>query len=117
MTGSAGVHRNEVLVVGRLTSPPEERTLPSGDVIVCWRVTASRQPGGQGYDTIECTAWSARARRAVRTWKRDDVVEVEGSLRRRFWVGPAGSRVSGYAIEVARARRVAAGIIRPRRPG
>lgn len=97
-------HCNEVHLVGRISAPPVPRTLPSGDEIVSWRVVVAR---ADGQDTLECTAWSARARRAAAGWQKDDIVEVEGALRRRFWRTPGGAPASRYDIEVARARRVA----------
>jgi single-strand DNA-binding protein len=38
----------------------------------------------------------------------DDLVEVEGALRRRFFGGPAG-RQSRYEVEAAALRRVSGG--------
>lgn len=104
---------NEVRVVGRLSQDPKERVLPSGDVVWTFRVVVPR-PGRDGraqVDALECAAWTARVRRAVRGWRTGDVVEVEGAMRRRFFRtgGGAASRVE---IEVSRARvvrRAAAG--------
>src|SRR6478609_8636151 len=90
---------NEVRLVGRVSQPPEERVLPSGDSLWTFRVVVPRPPGAaqrrQTVDALECAAWSARARRSVAAWSADDVVEVTGSLRRRFYRSAVsvGSRV------------------------
>jgi single-strand DNA-binding protein len=112
--------RNEVLVVGRLSAPAQERVLPSGDVIATWRVIVDRpvdrpvsrpSAGGAGraqQDTVECVAWRAGLRRAALRWAPGELVHVEGALRRRFWRGPGGVS-SRYEIEVGTARRVVPG--------
>src|SRR6478735_8879178 len=98
---------NEVRLLGRLSADPEERTLPSGDVIWTFRVIVPRpeRDARIRVDALDCTAWTARSRRSVATWHADDVVEVEGAVRRRFFRagGGAASRVE---IEVSRARLV-----------
>src|SRR3954453_22067894 len=78
---------NEVRLVGRVSQAPEERVLPSGDVLWTFRVVVPRPaPAGRSsVDALECAAWSPRARRSVSSWQADDVVEVSGSVRRRFF--------------------------------
>src|SRR6478752_2503497 len=98
---------NEVRLVGRLSTEPEERVLPSGDVVWTFRVVVPRpdRDGRTRVDALECAAWTARVRRAVGSWRSGDVVEVEGAMRRRFFRagGGAASRVE---VEVSRARVV-----------
>ena len=89
---------NEVRLVGRVSQQPEERVLPSGDVVWTFRVVVPRPTSHiskQSVDALECAAWSARARRSASSWAADDVVEVVGSVRRRFFRagGAAASRV------------------------
>ena len=96
---------NEVRLVGRVSQAPEERVLPSGDVLWTFRVVVPR-PASSGrsmVDAIECAAWSSRARRSVASWQPDDVVEVSGAVRRRFFRtgGGAASRVE---VEVSRGK-------------
>lgn len=99
---------NEVRLVGRVSRPPDERVLPSGDVVWTFRVVVGREPGGrsrQSVDALECAAWTARARRSVRVWSEGDVVEVTGSLRRRFF--RAGAAVSSRVeVEMASGRLI-----------
>lgn len=102
---------NEVHLVGRLSGGPEERTLPSGDVLVTLRVSVPRADGTHGEgrpDVIACTAWSPRSRRAVAGWALGDLVEITGALRHRFFrtLGGTGSRTE---VEVIRAKRVRPG--------
>jgi single-strand DNA-binding protein len=106
-------HRNDVLLVGRVTSPAAERTLPSGDVLVTWRIVVDRPPRARSgerrsptVDTLDCVAWRADVRRTAVTWSVGDTVELNGSLRRRFWRATSGP-VSRTEVEVTRARRVA----------
>ena len=105
--------RNEVVLVGRVPAPAQQRELPSGDVLVTWRVVVARPPGRRPpegvrptiVDTLDCVAWTASARRAATALRPDDVVEVSGSLRRRFWRAGAGA-ASRCEVEVASVRRV-----------
>jgi single-strand DNA-binding protein len=112
--GTEPAARNEVLLVGRLSAEPEERQLPSGDVLLLWRLVVDRpkplRPAPEGVrlptvDALVCVAWSARVRRTAAGWHPGDVVEVQGSLRQRFWRAGAGLG-SRTEVEVAAARRL-----------
>ena len=96
---------NEVRLVGRVSGEPEERVLPSGDRLLTFRVVVARdQPRGrQTVDALECVAWSARSRRSVARWADGDVVELSGSLRRRFYRAGAAT-VSRVEVETSRGR-------------
>jgi single-strand DNA-binding protein len=103
-------HRNEVIVAGRLAAPGLSRQLPSGDEIVTWRLVVDRvtsAAGARRVDVVDCTAFGARVRRQSLGWHEDDVIEVVGALRRRFWRGPGGLQ-SRCEVEVETARRVRA---------
>ncbi|GAA4405311.1 hypothetical protein GCM10023168_18890 [Fodinibacter luteus] len=109
---------NSVRLVGRVTARGEPRELPSGDVVVTLRVVVPRSgrrrsPGEAGargdprratVDTIDVACWSAACRRAAARCGVDDHVEVEGSLRRRFFRAGA-SVASRYEVEASRLRR------------
>ena len=91
---------NDVRLVGRLAAPAESRELPSGDTLVAFRVVIDRPPGQQQrqrVDALECVVWSGRVKRSVRTWREGDVVEVSGSIRRRFFRTAVGT---GSRVEV-----------------
>jgi single-strand DNA-binding protein len=111
---------NEVALRGRASAAGEERTLPSGDVIVTLRVivpregAAARRTASAGdvrrasVDTIDVVCWTARTRRAALRLAAGEGVEVAGALRRRFYGGPGG-RQSRYEVEASAVRRVAGG--------
>lgn len=105
---------NEVRLVGRLTSAPEERVLPSGDVILTFRMSMTRDPtpmtrgSKQTSDWADCVAFGARVRRTVGSWQVGDPVRVEGALRRRFYRGTGGT-ATRVEVEVLKAARVRAG--------
>ena len=103
---------NQVVLRGRVSGPPAERELPSGATVVGVRVSVRRdrttmtRGSKQTVDWLECTAWSASARRTLSRWEVGDVVEVEGALRRRF---PRGGGMSRVEVEVLRGRRLSRG--------
>lgn len=106
-------HRNEVALVGRFSGLDEPRQLPSGDTVVGFRVVVerparARAPGRASVDTIDCQAVAARARRAVTRLQAGDVIDVRGSLRRRFYRTPGGA-ASRYGVEVTAVRQVRSG--------
>lgn len=100
-------HRNEVQLVGRLSAPAELRQLPSGDELASWRLVVQRPAlaGRGGVDVIDCASFAARIRRAATGWEPGELLEVAGSLRRRFWRAGAGT-ASRYEVEVSRATRL-----------
>jgi single-strand DNA-binding protein len=106
---------NEVVLVGRVAREPEEKELPSGDVLMSFSVIVDRPPSRRRVregtravttDTIDCVAWSAGARRTAGGFAPDDVVRVEGALQRRFWRGERGP-TSKCEIDVASVKRLA----------
>jgi single-strand DNA-binding protein len=109
---ASALHRNEVLLCGRLAAPVEHRELPSGDLLALFRLVVERPPRRRkaddrapSVDTFDCVAWRARVRRSAGGWRPGDVLEVNGTLRRRFWRSPAGP-ASRCEIEVVTARVV-----------
>lgn len=110
----ASASRNEVVLVGRVSGSPQERELPSGDLLVSWRLVLDRprprRPAREGarvvtIDTVDCVAWSAGVRRTARSLSDGDVVALEGALRRRFWRG-SGRAESRTEVEVEALRRL-----------
>lgn len=115
---------NSVRLVGRVSAVGEPRELPSGDTVQTLRLVVPRAgrgarggrgaqgAGGSGgsaatVDTIDVACWTAGVRRAAASLAPDDRVEVEGSLRRRFFRTGAGVG-SRYEVEARRLRRVKA---------
>lgn len=99
--------RNEVTLVGRLPEAVRIRALQSGSTLGSWRMIVRRQSRGRGtrVDTIPCVSFEPEVTRAAADWLPDDMIEVMGSLRRRWW-GSDGAKSSGYEVEVRSVRRL-----------
>jgi single-strand DNA-binding protein len=97
---------NEVRLCGVFAATAITRILPSGDELVSFRVTVARPTGGRTrVDSIDCASTKATVRRSAGRCEPGDVVELAGSLRRRFWRSPAGTPASKYEVEVTTLRR------------
>ena len=99
--------KNEVFLVGRVTSLAVEKLLPSGDRVVEFRVVIGRaksRGSKKEVDSLDIAAWSSRTRKAALSLKIDTWVEITGAVRRRFWRAPTGlaSRWQVEASEVVR---------------
>ncbi|KQV70034.1 hypothetical protein ASC64_09670 [Nocardioides sp. Root122] len=101
---------NDVRLVGRVTGEPAAMELPSGDVLVTFRISVPRAvPAavqarrGQGVDSVPCTVWIPRLRRSVLGWRAGDLVEVSGAVRCRFFQAGGATR-SRVEVEAASAR-------------
>ena len=112
---------NEVRLTGRVSGSPEQREMPSGDVVVLFRVVVPRpagrrapsarganRKGGATVDTIDVACWSARTRRAALRLQEGETAEVTGSLRRRFFRAGGGA-ASRYEVDAATVARPRAG--------
>jgi single-strand DNA-binding protein len=99
------VWQNSVYVVGRLSSEGEELILPSGDVLLRFRVVIPRPlkmrqaATKTTVDTLDCYVMGAALRKRVEKFEVGQVVELEGAIRRRFWKAGA-SVASRVEIEV-----------------
>lgn len=108
---------NEVHLVGRVSGDPDERTLPSGDVVVLFRLVVRRPAVGRtagargaakgpAVDTLDVACWAARPRRTALRLQDGDGAEVTGALHRRFYRAGAAtsSRYEVAATAVVRVR-------------
>lgn len=99
---------NLVALRGRISGDVELREIPSGSTVAIWRLVVRRtSPDPHSrvtVDTIDCESFSKQVMRNAGRWSDGERVEVEGSLRRRFWQTPAGAR-SRYVVDVRAARR------------
>jgi hypothetical protein len=100
------LYRNEVTLAGVLAEPPRARELAGGSELV----TFVLEVGGQRH---HCSVAEPRLRRRVLELAEGDRLEVSGSLQRRF-AGRSRSPFSVVAVD--RARRLRAGVRRPRTP-
>lgn len=101
------IPRNEVLLCGRVSSSAVVKELPSGDVVVEFRVVVDRLSSRgkkREVDSLDIAAWSASARRSALSLKVDQWIEVTGSVRRRFWQAPSGL-ASRWQVEAHRIRK------------
>jgi single-strand DNA-binding protein len=100
--------RNEVFLLGRVSSAPVEKILPSGDTVVEFRIVVTRsQPRStkKEIDTLDIAAWSARTRASALKLRPDTWVEIDGAVRRRFWQAPTGL-ASRWQVEASAIRRL-----------
>jgi single-strand DNA-binding protein len=106
----SGEWTNEVRLVGRISVDAQERELPSGDRVAQLRVVVPRSTdtGPGRVDTIDVACWSARTRRSARGLKAQDLVEVVGALRRRFF-RTGTVTVSRYEVEALSLKRLRPG--------
>ena len=80
---------NDCLLRGRVSALATDRELPSGEHVVEFRLIVSRTER-EGVDTLDIAAWSGKSRHTALSLKAGEWVEIAGSVRRRFWQGPAG---------------------------
>lgn len=107
------VAENSITLVGRVSAAPEVRRLPSDDELVTFRLIVPRSrvktredsASRATVDVIDIACWTARARRAALKLEPETVVQVEGSLRRRFFRSGGGA-ASRYEVEAAAVKRV-----------
>lgn len=95
---------NSVQLVGRVSSAPEEKILPSGDLLVAFRIIVDRSAAARKHsdvtvDTFDCVVWNQSIQKSAMRKTEGDRVEIHGELRRRFSKGPAGLR-SFVSVEV-----------------
>jgi len=104
--------RNEVFLEGRVSSEPVEKQLPSGDLVVEFRIVIDRPQSRsksrskkREVDTLDIAVWLAKSRRRALTLAPDDWVAIDGSVRRRFWRAPTGL-ASRWQVEASQLRRL-----------
>lgn len=112
----AGV--NEVRLIGRISGTATERVLPSGDVVTQVRLVVARDAAmirrgarsGSAHpvtvDTIDVACWRKPLQRKLARLPQDSIIEVVGSLTRRFWRSPMGP-ASRYEVEATKISLVA----------
>lgn len=97
---------NVAILRGRLSSPPRDQQLASGDLLVALEVTTR---GADGQAQTVPVAWFTKPTKRPR-WSAGDEVVVVGQVRRRFFRtggGSTASRTEVVAETVALANRTA----------
>ncbi len=95
---------NSVLLRGRVSSLAIEKTMPSQDRVVEFRLVVNRDTR-TGVDVLDIGAWNSKARRIALKLKVDDCIEIKGSIHRRFWQSPQGL-ASRWQIEASEISRI-----------
>ncbi|GAA4084479.1 single-stranded DNA-binding protein [Nonomuraea soli] len=94
--------RNEVVLVGRLSAVPEQRSMPSGDTLTTWKVIVKRRPGPgrsrRPCDIVPCVTFDPEVADALAAIEARTMIEMTGSLRSRIF-GPNGAKVWRYEVE------------------
>ena len=78
------VFENTVYLTGRVSGEPVEKSLPSGDLVVEFRVVVERDDR-EGVDTLDIASWKTNLRKRAIKFQDQDWVSIEGVIRRRFW--------------------------------
>ena len=78
------VFENIVYLTGRVSGEPVEKSLPSGDKVVEFRVVIERDDR-EGVDTLDIASWKTNLRKRAIKFQDQDWVSIEGVIRRRFW--------------------------------
>ena len=101
---------NEVSLVGRLSGEPTEKSLPSGDKVVEFRIVIPRagkpSKSKKGLvDTIDVAAWSPVNRKIALKLDENTWISVNGAIRRRFWQSPTGL-ASRWQVEASEIKSI-----------
>lgn len=94
--------KNVVQLRGRISGERREKSLPTGDTVVEFRLIVKRDD--QGFDTFDIGVRKAGLRKLAKSMHEQEWVEIAGVIRRRFWNSPSGlaSRWHVEAREMAR---------------
>lgn len=79
---------NDVVLRGWVSTIATQRELPNGDLVSQFRIAITRPEGG--VDTIDLEARSPETQRVALKLQDGDWVEINGSIRRRFWKSGSG---------------------------
>jgi single-strand DNA-binding protein len=95
---------NQVILMGRLTRDPEQRTTTSGKTIASFSIAVDRGGESDAADFFEVTAWEKLGELVVQYLAKGRRVLVQGRLRQDSWddkeTGKKRSRVEVTATDV-----------------
>lgn len=95
---------NQVILMGRLTRDPEQRTTQSGRTVVSFSIAVDRQTQDDQADFFDITAWEKLGELVVQYLSKGRRVLVQGRLRQDSWddkeTGKKRSRVEVTATDV-----------------
>lgn len=95
---------NQVILMGRLTRDPEQRTTPSGKNVASFSIAVDRGGDSDQADFFDVTAWEKLGDLVVQYLAKGRRVLVQGRLRQDSWddkeTGKKRSRVEVTATDV-----------------
>lgn len=95
---------NQVILMGRLTRDPEQRTTASGKTVVSFSLAVDRGGQDDQADFFEVTAWEKLGELVMQYLSKGRRVLVQGRLRQDSWddkeTGKKRSRVEVTATDV-----------------
>lgn len=95
---------NQVILLGRLTRDPEQRTTTTGKIVVNFSLAVDRAGQDDGADFFEVTAWEKLGELIMQYLSKGRRVLVQGRLRQDSWddkeTGKKRSRVDVTATDV-----------------
>ena len=95
---------NQVILMGRLTRDPEQRTTTSGKTVVSFSIAVDRAGQDDQADFFDITAWDKLGELVVKYLAKGRRVLVQGRLRQDSWddkeTGKKRSRVEVTANDV-----------------
>lgn len=97
-------YKNKVELVGRVSGEPLEKKLPSGDLVVEFRLIIDRDDR-DGVDTLDIAAWKSQLRKRALSLQSEEWIGVRGVLRRRFWKAKNGI-ASRWQVEARELERI-----------
>ena len=95
---------NQVILMGRLTRDPEQRTTTSGRTVVSFSIAVDRQTQDDQADIFDVTAWEKLGELVMQYLSKGRRVLVQGRLRQDSWedkeTGKRRSRIEVVASDV-----------------
>jgi single-strand DNA-binding protein len=95
---------NQVILLGRLTRDPEQRTTTTGKTIASFSIAVDRAGQDDGADFFDVTAWEKLGDLVVQYLAKGRRVLVQGRLRQDSWddkeTGKKRSRIEVTATDV-----------------
>ena len=76
---------NQVILMGRLTRDPEQRTTTSGRTVVSFSIAVDRQTQDDQADFFDVTAWEKLGELVMQYLSKGRRVLVQGRLRQDSW--------------------------------
>lgn len=95
---------NQVILLGRLTRDPEQRTTASGKNVVSFSIAVDRQSQDDQADFFNITAWDKLGDLVMQYLSKGRRVLIQGRLRQDSWedkdIGKRQSRIEVTASDV-----------------